>query len=122
MFSHKFSKPAHVDLDVDVSHLIDASCKESCLVFINGVFAPRLSSVSAIPKKVVAWGLNALKAEGHLSGDQESAIRRLLKFVPEQGEWHPFGVYGSNTITALNMVSVCVYRKFIFLNLVTSCL
>jgi hypothetical protein len=80
---------------------IDASCVDSCMVFIDGVLSTSLSRTSGIPAEVTACSLNALDA----AKCAEIGVEDMLKYVPDVKEL-PRNSYASDLITSLNSANV----------------
>lgn len=103
LFAHHYKKPRKdysttAELTVLKSHvstLIDDSCQDSCLVFIDGKFAPILSRVDGIPSEVVAAGAESLT-------EQQLKLDGMFPDVPDASE-RPRDSFGSDVISALNL-------------------
>ena len=98
-------KPQKIyDINLQVSEEIrkhvDASCIESYLVFIDGIYEPSISCTSSIPEHVIASSINSAAKEilTLLPG-----VSSAFTIIPDQGEY-PRDSYGSDHLTGLTMV------------------
>jgi hypothetical protein len=98
--------------EANIRSYVDESCRESCLVFVDGILCHSLSRTSAIPADVTACSLFNLES----SKFDEMGVASMLEYVPDIKEL-PRNSYASDVITALNSVSVAI--EFPWYNYVT---
>ena len=91
---------------------MDDQCKQSCVVYVDDVYSPRLSRTSSIPADVIAGSILSLCAD---SGDNSESRRQLMEHVtsaiehiPDSKEL-PRNSFGSDVLTVLNLVSLFVW-------------
>lgn len=86
------------------------SCKDSAIVFLDGVYQPSLSKISAIQES----GLNMVSLS---QGDKcPTALWDLLQWVPNNGASSRES-YGSDALTAVNLVRGMPIKKPLIANL-----
>jgi hypothetical protein len=98
--------------EANIRSYVDESCRESCLVFVDGILCHSLSRTSAIPADVTACSLFNLES----SKFDEMGVASMLEYVPDIKEL-PRNSYASDVITALNSVSVAI--EFPWYNYIT---
>lgn len=89
--------------EASIQSYVDESCRESCLVFVDGILHRSLSKTGAIPADVTACSLFNLDS----SKFDEMGVASMLEYVPDIKEL-PRNSYASDVITALNSVSVAI--------------
>lgn len=101
IFSHPYKTGQPIaDLDLsklkeEISIYIDSSCKESHLVFIDGVYSPSLSNQDGIQSSSAI--VSAMS-----SREMPSSIIDMLGHIPDSTEL-PRDSFGSDLLTALNL-------------------
>lgn len=103
LFLHPYAASAATTeiSEANIQSYVDESCRESCLVFVDGVLCHSLSRTSAIPADITACSLFNLES----SKFDEMGVASMLEYVPDITEL-PRNSYASDVITALNSVRV----------------
>ena len=98
----------HSDVKVSLENAVDTSCKESCLVFVDGIYSPALSCTTAVPVESVDFFSLSVDEPGSCGkgADVLSAVfsDNVLYYVPDKTEL-PRNSYASDALTAINMAS-----------------
>jgi hypothetical protein len=82
----------------DIQKYTDDSCKDTCIVFVDGIYSQEHSSISKLPE-----GIH--KTSTDINDSLFQSIKHQLLYIPDSEEL-PRNSFQSNLITAHNLVKI----------------